>query len=120
MHEMGIAMQIVEIATSAIPDKLADVRVERINLKLGKLSSVVPESLNFCLEVVTRDTPLAGAKIHIEEIPVVAKCRDCGFEWTLSKPIFTCQMCESACVDIIAGRELEITSIEVADQAPDQ
>ena len=43
MHEMGIALQIVEIATASIPPSAGNVRVEKINLKIGKLAAVVPD-----------------------------------------------------------------------------
>ena len=88
MHEMGIAMRIVEIATSAIPDNMKNVQVERVNLEVGKLSSVVPASLCFCFEIVTRDTLLSGAKLDVREIPVVARCRECNLEWSLRQPVF--------------------------------
>jgi hydrogenase nickel incorporation protein HypA/HybF len=44
MHEMGIAMQIVEISTASIPADLMGAQVEKVNVKIGKLSAVVPES----------------------------------------------------------------------------
>ena len=77
MHEMGIALQIAEIATASIPKDAGDVRVEKINLKIGKLAAVVPDSLRFCFDVAIKDTPLAGAELVIEELPVVARCKDC-------------------------------------------
>jgi len=58
MHEMGIALEIIKIATDSIPANLKNPRVERINLKVGKLAAVVPGSLKFCFEVATKDTPL--------------------------------------------------------------
>ena len=120
MHEMGIAMQIVEIAIDSIPPNLRGEKVERVNLKVGKLSAIVPESLRFCFDVVTRDTPLAGSKLNIEEIPVRARCRDCHFEWTMDGPEFVCKNCQGGTIDIIAGRELDIDSIEIADgEKPD-
>ncbi|MDJ0828230.1 MAG: hydrogenase maturation nickel metallochaperone HypA [Desulfobacterales bacterium] len=116
MHEMGIAMQIVEIATESIPKDMAHARVARVNLKVGKLAAVVPESLRFCFEVATRETPLAGAELHIEEIPVEARCNDCNHEWTISEPVFTCQKCNSGAIKILSGRELDIETIEIADE----
>jgi len=116
MHEMGIAMQIIEIATASIPDDMENVRVERVNLKVGKLAAVVPESLRFCFEIVAKDTPLSGAVLHIDEIPVVAVCRECRAEWTINEPAFRCKECESGSIDIISGRELDIESIEIADE----
>ena len=44
MHEMGIAMQIIEIATSSIPAGEGDVQVERVNLRVGKLAAIVADS----------------------------------------------------------------------------
>ena len=60
MHEMGIALQIVKIATASLPAGMEGVKVEKVNLKIGKLAAVVPASLRFCFEVVTKDTPFAG------------------------------------------------------------
>ena len=78
MHEMGIAMEIVEIAIASIPVGMQGQKVERVNLKIGKLSAVVPESLRFCFEIVAKGTPLCNAELNIEEVPVVVRCRGCN------------------------------------------
>jgi len=113
MHEMGIAAQIVEISVSSIPDTYKNVRVESINLKIGKLTAIVPDSLRFCFEVVAKDTPLSGAILNIEEVPIVARCLSCGFEWSINEPVFLCGKCQSGEIDMISGRELDIVSIEI-------
>jgi hydrogenase nickel incorporation protein HypA/HybF len=114
MHEMGIALQIVEIATASIPPDAGDVRVERVHLKIGKLAAVVPESLRFCFDVAIKDTALDGAQLVIEELPVVARCKDCGQQWTINEPAFKCENCDSGSLEILSGRELDIESIEIA------
>jgi len=38
MHEMGIALQIVEITAASLPADLGEARVARVNLKIGKLA----------------------------------------------------------------------------------
>ncbi len=116
MHEMGIALQIVEIATASLPADLREARVARVNLKIGKLAAVVPESLRFCFDVAVQDTPLAGANLAIEEIPVVARCKDCNAQWTIDEPVFICKACESGSLEILSGRELDIESIEVVEE----
>jgi hydrogenase nickel incorporation protein HypA/HybF len=116
MHEMGIAMQIAEIAAASIPEELQHSRVERVNLKVGKLSAVVTDSLRFCFEVVTRETPLEGAELMVQEIPVTARCNDCGHEWTIEAPVFSCSRCNSGAVELLSGRELDIESIEIAEE----
>ena len=116
MHEMGIAMQIVEIATASLPANLGEARVTAVNLKIGKLAAVVPESLRFCFDVVVKDTRLTGAKLVIEEVPVVARCKDCNAQWTIDEPVFTCKTCQSGSLEILSGRELDIESIEVVEE----
>ncbi len=116
MQEMGIAMEVVEIAIASIPAGMEDVKIERVNLKVGKLSAVVPDSLRFCFEIVAKDTPLSDAELYIEEIPVVVRCDDCNTQVAISEPVFTCQKCNSGNVNLISGRELDIESIEVAQE----
>jgi len=116
MHEMGIALQIIEIATESIPVDAGDVRVEKINLKIGKLAAVVPDSLRFCFDIAVKDTLLDGAQLVIKELPVVARCRDCETQWTISSPAFTCENCNSGSLEILSGRELDIESIEIAQE----
>jgi hydrogenase nickel incorporation protein HypA/HybF len=116
MHEMGIAMQIVEIAAASIPADLAGSRIATVNLKVGKLSAIVPDSLHFCFEAVSRDTALEGARLHITEVPVRAACNACRNEWTIDQPAFTCPACQSADITLLTGRELDIESIELAEE----
>lgn len=115
LHEMGLAMQIIEIATASIPDDMKNVRVERVNLKVGKLAAVVPDSLRFCFDIIAKDTPLKGAELVIEEIDVVARCNDCQTKWTITEPVFSCKKCKSGSIEILSGRELDIDSIEIAE-----
>jgi len=102
MHEMGIALQIVEIATASIPPDAGLVRVEKINLKIGKLAAVVPDSLRFCFDVAIKDTALDGAH--------------CQTQWTINSPAFKCENCDSGSLEILSGRELDIESIEIAEE----
>ena len=118
MHEMGIAMQIIEVSASAIPEAMKGVAVEAVNLKIGRLTAVVPESLRFCFGVASRDTALAGAKLNIEEVPIVVRCTDCGAETTISEAKFVCGECGSGKLDVVSGRELTVTSIELAEDPP--
>ncbi len=115
MHEMGIAMQIVEIAAASIPDDIENVQVEKVNLKVGKLAAIVPDSLRFCFDIVVKDTPLKGAQLVINEIDVLARCNDCQAEWTITEPVFSCNKCKSGSIEILSGRELDIESIEIAE-----
>ena len=113
MHEMGIATEIVRIVEASIPPDMADSRVTKIKLKVGKLSAVVPSSLRFCFDVASKKTSADGAELDIYEIPVSAQCDQCGHQWELDQPAFSCPKCESGAVTVLTGRELDIDAIEL-------
>ncbi len=115
MHEMGIAMQVIDVATAAIPGHLEGRKVKSINLRIGKLSSVVPDSLRFCFDIVSKDSRVEGAKLFIEEIPVTASCNDCGNKWTIEGPAFSCPVCKGGHTRLISGQELDIESMELEE-----
>jgi hydrogenase nickel incorporation protein HypA/HybF len=119
MHEMGIALQVIEIAVASIPEDLRRARVARVNLTVGKLSAVVSDSLRFCFEVAAKETPLEGAELAIEEIDVVARCSACDHQWTIEGPAFSCPRCHSGNITLVSGRELDIRSIEIEDETND-
>jgi hydrogenase nickel incorporation protein HypA/HybF len=119
MHEMGIALEIIRIATESIPAELKGSRVERVHLQVGQLSAVVSESLRFCFDIVSKETALNGAALVIEEMPVVARCRDCEHTWTITGPVFICENCQGGRLDILSGRQLDIKSIEIAHEDED-
>ncbi|RJQ72389.1 MAG: hydrogenase maturation nickel metallochaperone HypA [Desulfobacteraceae bacterium] len=116
MHEMGIAMEILRIVQDAIPADMIGARIRRINLKVGRMSAVVPESLRFCFTVAADKTNAAGAELAIEEIAVLLRCDDCTREWTVDAPDFVCPTCGRGEVKMLAGRELDIVSIEIAEE----
>ena len=115
MHEMGIALQIVKIATDAIPENAVNIPVKKVNIQVGKLTAVVPESLRFCFDVAIKDTPLSGAELNIEEVPIRGRCPKCQSERTITEPNFQCRECDSGDIEIISGQELHVTSIEISD-----
>lgn len=114
MHEMGIAMQILNIVQQSLPPG-EPVRVKAIHIRAGKLTAIVPASLSFCMEVVSKGTVAEGAEMIFIEVPVRVECDQCGEETEIEKPPFACASCGSDRVEIIAGREMVIESIEVTD-----
>lgn len=114
MHEMGIAMQIMDIVRQSLPPG-EPVKVRAIHLRLGKLTAIVPASLKFCMEVVTRDTPAEGAELRFTEVPVVVVCGECYEESEITEPPFACAKCGSGKVKVLSGREMMVDAIEVED-----
>jgi hydrogenase nickel incorporation protein HypA/HybF len=111
MHEMSIAQSILEIVRGEMV-KHDVTRVIAVNLKVGKMSAVVPSSLIFCWNILTQGGPLEGAKLSIDEVPVRARCRECGHEFGVEEYLFVCPRCESIKVEMLSGRELVVQDIE--------
>lgn len=116
MHEMGLAQEIIRIAAAALPADGAHGPVERVNIRIGKLTAVVPDSLVFCFNIIAEESPFSGADLQIEAVPAVGRCRGCDFEWEIVTPAFACAQCRNGPVEIVSGRELEIVSIEILDK----
>lgn len=116
MHELGIAHSVVESAAAAARAHQLE-RVTVVHVRLGLLSGVIREALLFGYEIAVEDTALAGARLEIEEVPVVVWCAACGVEQTLPDPFFLmCPACGRSTPDVRLGRELELVSIEGIDE----
>lgn len=115
MHELSIAMGIVEAAADEAQRRR--VQVSAVHLRLGALSGVVKDALLFSYEVACQDTPLQGSRLIIEELPVVVFCPRCKKRQTLpSMQSFACPECHTPTMDIVQGKELEVFALEVEDE----
>lgn len=118
MHELSIAMSIVEMAQEEA-GKHGNVQVTAVHLRLGALSGVVKDALLSCYEMACEGTPLQGSQLMIEELPVVALCPQCqGHRPISSVQFFCCSECGSPVSEIVQGKELEVTALEIQEWAP--
>jgi hydrogenase nickel incorporation protein HypA/HybF len=115
MHELSIATSIVEAVTESAA-AYPGARVKKVRLRVGALSSVVEDSLQFCWELATQDTPLAGSVLVIHLLPVIVHCDGCSLDSKLDGvQSFRCPHCGEIAADLRQGRELEIESIELEE-----
>lgn len=113
MHEMSIAINIIDRVKSEMEEHGAH-RLKSLNLKIGEMTAVEPESLRFCFNAMTEGTVLEGAKLHIEEIALKGRCKACNNEFPLEQYFITaCPDCGEKESDLISGKELDFTSMEV-------
>ncbi len=113
MHELSIALDLVEVAESAARAAGAQA-VETVNLRVGVLSGVVKEALLFVYDSATEGTMLENSRLVIEDVPLVVFCPDCQRESELpSIQLLQCPHCGTYTADVRQGRELEIVSLEV-------
>ena len=110
MHELAITESLV----ACVLENFAQSKVTRLVVEIGKLSGVVPDSVRFCFDICAKGTVLEGAKLDIHEPPGRGRCRDCGGDANLDDGIPLC-VCGSSNLEILGGRELKITQLEVAE-----
>jgi hydrogenase nickel incorporation protein HypA/HybF len=115
MHELAIAESVVEIALAHARGR----RVTRIELRVGHLRQVVPSALSFGVELLARGTPAEGAELACTTVPAAGRCRDCGADGPLAAFPLACPACGSTAIDVTAGEELRVESIEVEEPEPD-
>lgn len=117
MHELSIAMSIVELAQEEAERR--GVRVDAVHLKLGALSGVVKEALLSCYEMACENTAVQGSRLRIEDIAVVIFCPGCRAQRPLrSVQSFCCPECGTPCSEIVQGKELEVVALEIQECAP--
>ncbi|HTX75763.1 MAG TPA: hydrogenase maturation nickel metallochaperone HypA [Terracidiphilus sp.] len=115
MHELSIASSVVDAVTESLR-AYPGVRVLEVRLRVGALAAVVEDSLQFCWEIATEGTPLAGARLAVTAIPVTVHCAACGASGELeSLQSFCCPKCGEPASDVRGGRELEIESVEIEE-----
>lgn len=114
MHELSIAQSIVEIVLEHVP-KEEHMTVRSVRLRLGAMAGVVADSLEFCFGAITEGTPLEGAKLEIEHVPLRAHCNGCGTDGEIEPTFFACGKCGSSSLTVLSGREMQVRDIEVEE-----
>ena len=114
MHELAIAQSLLDIVEDEARAHNG-VRVTKIRLRIGKLSSVVPDALRGAFEMLTRGGIAEDASLEIEEVPVSIRCHQCAEAFSTEEPFLVCPSCEGSDVELVAGRELELQSMEIED-----
>jgi hydrogenase nickel incorporation protein HypA/HybF len=112
LHELAIADSVVRIASRHAEGR----QVEKVYLKVGHLRQVVPSALTFSFELVAQGTPVEGAELELEEVPVAGKCRGCGAEARPTEFPLQCGACGSFDLEIVQGEELYVESLELEEQ----
>lgn len=119
MHELSIVSSVVESVTEALR-AYPGARVLEVRLKVGALTAVVEDSLQFCWGIAIDGAEdakaLAGSRLVVQTVPVMVHCGACGGEGALeSLQDFVCPQCGAPATDVRQGRELEIESIEIEE-----
>lgn len=113
MHELSIAMSIVSAACGEA-NRHGGGAVSAVHIRLGPLSGVVKDALISAYGIARAETQVADAELVIEEVPLMLYCNPCGKPApATSLQSLTCSLCGAPSAEVVAGRELEITALEL-------
>lgn len=116
MHELAVAQDIIETVTRKVTDDLFT--VTSITIEIGSFSGIVQDSLEFGMELVTKERGADHIDIEIKAIPATAKC-SCGHIYELKEIFDPCPKCSSMNRKLISGTDVVIQSVELRDN-PDK
>ena len=85
-----------------------------VRVAIGALRQVLPGSLRFHFEIVSRGTACEGALLDTLLVPARMRCA-CGEEWELADVCFRCPRGGGAEVTVVCGEELGVESIVVEE-----
>jgi hydrogenase nickel incorporation protein HypA/HybF len=116
VHELSISSGIIEVARRAVDSQPPwSSRILRVDVRVGRLTGIVPDILRHYYALLTVGTELDGSTLAVEVVPIRARCSDCSVSFEVDDVCFTCPRCGSGLLEISSGKELEVVSLETAD-----
>ena len=113
MHEVGLMENALAIALKRAADEGAQ-HIHQLTMRVGPLSGVVAEALEFAFDVLARGTIAEGATLEVERVPILCYCSTCRLEFQPDDLFCECPGCHTPSGEVRQGRELELASLEVS------
>jgi hydrogenase nickel incorporation protein HypA/HybF len=113
MHEVGIMHSTLDYAEEQARSAGATA-IHRLRMRVGGLSGVVTDALQFAFEALSPQTMAAGATLEIEDVIPACWCPHCQAEFEVDDFVFLCPRCQQPCSELRRGRELELASMEIS------
>ena len=114
MHELSIALGMADELTRIARENNAS-KVVTVNLRIGKMSGIVTDSLKFAFDSIKFEYPvLSSTEVLIEEVPLKYECNKCKKTFTADEPYFSsCPECKSQDLKLLSGEEMQIENLKV-------
>jgi len=112
MHELAITKSMLDLVLEQA-EKAGTKEVGKINLVIGEMTGVVEECVKFYFDFLSKGTSAEGAVLSFTVVPAKARCGGCDRLFELKEFDWTCPYCQGNKMEIVAGRELFVESIEV-------
>lgn len=112
MHELSIASTILTTVLREMERRQISA-ISAIGIRIGALSGIEPEALQFSFDAIKIDTPVQGAELKIEQVLLQGQCQVCDQVFGVESYVFACPHCQSNRIKVIRGEELDIAYLEI-------
>jgi hydrogenase nickel incorporation protein HypA/HybF len=112
MHELSVCQAMLR-QVEDIARREQAISVERITIRIGPLSGVVPELLQQAFSIAKCGTRAEAAELVTESQPVRVHCLQCGYESDAQVNRLLCAKCGDFRTRLISGDELLLASVEL-------
>ena len=114
MHEYSIAAGVMDTVIP-LARKAGATRIACVRLRIGVMTEVVQESLDFMWDVLCdeRGPITKGTKLEVQYVQPRSVCIACGAEFEHDRFHVRCPKCGSAETVLQQGRELDIINFDV-------
>jgi hydrogenase nickel incorporation protein HypA/HybF len=116
MHELSVTESILAIALKNAQENQAS-RVTDLYITIGRLASIVDDSVQFYWDIISQNTLCEGAQLHFKRVPAQLLCANCGQTFTLNDELTPCPHCGSAQIKVVSGEDFLLESIEIEKEA---
>lgn len=118
MHELAVTESILEIANRHAAEAGA-IKITNIYITLGRLSTIVDDSVQFYWDIISKSTLCEGARLHFKRVPARMHCNDCSQDFEMEDELAPCPKCGSINLTLISGDEFFLESIEIEKETGD-
>ena len=113
MHELGVVFHVIDTIKDVAAEQEIS-HVESITLRLGTVSTVVPEYLEDCWKWASaREDLVRDCRLIIEPVQAITYCEDCKEQYDTIRFGRVCPNCGSENTYLLQGDEFVIKEISV-------
>jgi len=112
VHELAVTESILAISDKHAKESGA-AKVTSINLVIGRLSSIVDDSIQFYWDIISNESICKGAILNFERRPARLHCNVCSNDYEIESELQPCPQCGSPDIFVKSGEEFFVDSIEI-------
>ena len=116
MHEVALAQELVQLIERIAQDHNA-IGVNRALVEVGEIAGIVPEALEFAFEFARTDTIANRCTLEFRHVALHVRCTACGYHGGAERGVMGCPRCDAIPIEVTAGREMRLVSIDVEDSS---